>query len=264
MAPVAFIGTTALTRTAIVPPIPPDEVRYRWAVAAYLVLAVVIMWRRDRIPLGATVRTVAAFLAGAVLVVGAVRLVNGANGADGVNGMRTWTDLVVGNEPGLRAVTVAVESVPRPADPSQRLPLSFVKITAAGYLGAVHDVGSPNDGYRFTHRAGHQDQVTFADHYLIEQSRTRVAPLPPGSNCAAEPVDTAPAGSSVLVDTRRASQPGALRIARFGSLVDAPTVPLPRSTVGIIDLPADPPHVDGRAISYRFAAPAGVSLRLCS
>jgi hypothetical protein len=264
VAPLAFIGTTALTRTSIVPPIPPDEVRYRWAVAAYLVLAVVIMWRRDRIPLGATARTVGAVAAGVVLVVGGVRLVNGANGADGVNGMRNWTDLVVGNEPGLRAVTVAVESVPRPADPNQRLPLSFVKITAAGYLGAVRDVGSPNAGYRFSGRGGHHDQVTFADHYLIEQSRTRVVPLPSGLTCTASSTDTAPAGSSLLVDTRRASQTGSLRIARFGTLPDAPTVPLPRSSVGFIRLPADPPHVVGRAIDYLFAAPAGVSLRLCS
>jgi hypothetical protein len=264
VAPLAFIGTTALTRTAIVPPIPPDEVRYRWAVAAYVVLAVVIMWRRDRIPVGATARTVAACTAGAVLVVGGVRLVDGTSSADGVNGMRNWTDLVVGNEPGLRAVTVAVESVPRPANPNQRLPLSFVKITAAGYLGAVRDVGSPNAGYRFTDRGGHHDQVTFADHYLIEQSRTSVRPLPSDLTCTTAPTNTAPAGSSVLVDTRRATQPGALRIARFGTIPDAPIVPLPRSTVGVIRLPADPSYVDARALDYRFAAPAGVSLRVCS
>ena len=46
----AFIGSTALTRLTITPRIPPDELRYRWAVAAYLVLAVVVMWRPRRDP----------------------------------------------------------------------------------------------------------------------------------------------------------------------------------------------------------------------
>ncbi len=255
VAPLAFIVTTSLTRTAIVPPIPPDEVRYRWAVAAYLVLAAVVLWRRGRVHVERPVAIAAAVVASAVVVAGGVRL---------VDDMRAWTDLVVGNEPGLRAVTLAVETVDHPKDPQMRIPLSFVKITAEGYRAAVDDVGSPNEGHRFDATAHlHADQASFADHYLIEQSRTRLQPVPPGVTCTGPTAGTAPADHYVEVDTRGATGPGALRIARFGSLDDAPTVALPPSTTGIVHLPADPSYVDASAVPYRLSAPAGVSVRLC-
>jgi hypothetical protein len=231
-------------------------VRYRWAVAAYLVLVVVVAWPRGRVELPRPTTVVAGVVAMAVLVVGGVRL---------VGDMGDWRDLVVVNEPGLRAVTLSVETVKHPADPNKRLPLSFVKITAEGYLGAVDDVGSPNEGHIYRRPYGKADQTSFADRYLIEQSRTRIQPMPPSRNhCISPDIHEAPAGRTIAVDASAMATPGSLRIARFGSFADAPSVAVQPSSVGILHLPADPSYVDATAVPYRFEAPAGVTLVLCS
>ena len=83
-------------------------------------------------------RAGAAGLAFVVLALGAVQL---------VGGMREWTDKVAGAAPGLRAVLFSTEAVgPRRIDGDMRLPLSYVPVTASGYLGAVAAVGSPIAG----------------------------------------------------------------------------------------------------------------------
>ena len=169
-APAAFIVLTAVTRLTITPRIPPDELRYRWAIAAYLVMAVVVLWRpaTDRPdpaePPALVPRPARPVLLGAtfvVLALGAVQL---------LDGMQDWTDLVSGAAPGLRSNLFAAEAVGAGRiDPDLVLPLSYVPVTAGGYLGAVADVGSPIEGEDPAGFGGRPDQRRTADELLVEQ-----------------------------------------------------------------------------------------------
>lgn len=211
-APAAFIVLTAVTRLAIVPRIPPDELRYRWAIAAYLVAAVVVIWR-PRTSLGRTgitggpvgadeppdtgvvalprpvLRTAGAVTA-VVLALGAVQL---------LRGMQDWTDMVSGAAPGLRSNLFAVEAVgPDRIDPGLVLPLSYVPVTAGGYLGAVADVGSPIADQDPATFGGRPDQRTEADGILVAQLPVLLDGPPADASCTGR-VDPArvPPGSRI-------------------------------------------------------------------
>ncbi len=254
----AFCATTALTRVDIVPPIPPDEIRYRWAVAAYLVLVAVTAWpalreqtdeaSEPRVDPGLGI--VIGTLVGGLLFVGAVRL---------VGAMDDWTDTAVSGKPGLRAVLFAVESVGRDADGSTVLPLSYVPVTAAAYLGAVADVGSPLDG-TVVSTGGQPDQLRFADRYLISASGLTLSPGAFSPDCELLPPDGAIAPDSTLGVERVPGADSAIGIVRFG---DEP-VPL-EAPVGTssVELPTDRMGMDSADVVYRVSAPAGVTLFGC-
>lgn len=269
----AFIGSTALTRLTITPRIPPDELRYRWAVAAYLVLAVVVMWRprrdpdagddEDPAPRPLSPLVARAAMAGAfvVLALGAVQL---------VGGMREWTDKVAGAAPGLRAVLFSTEAVgPRRIDGDMRLPLSYVPVTASGYLGAVAAVGSPIAGVDPTDGdlvGGTEVARLDADRILVEQLPIR-AVGPPADTAPGEcrgTLDPAaiPPGSTVEVTGGVADVNRPISIARFSG---SPTVAVPADAAStLLVIPADAPAVAfaGRELPYRIDVP-GTELHLC-
>ena len=104
-APATFIVFTAVTRLDIVPAIPPDELRYSWAVAAYLVLAAVVASRRRALfDLDVATSVWVATLLGcaAVLLLGAVRL---------WGSMEDWNVQVATARPGPSSVLFATEAV---------------------------------------------------------------------------------------------------------------------------------------------------------
>jgi len=251
-APLLFIAFTALTRLTITPRIVPDELRYRWTIAAYLVMAVVMMWRpsdADR----ATLRRTAPFAGAAVavvLAVGAVRL------GDGIS---DWVDQVEAAIPGLRSSTFATEAVgTERVDPNIVLPLSFVVIRTGEYLDAVDDIGSPIDGMDPSTFRGNEDQNRIADRLLVGQlpvsDAASSAPCRPGA--APSGSVTAPPGSTVSV---RTPGPGAeVEIARFGDPPDGPVLALAAGDSTIM-IPADDRSVRdaGKDLGYRIPIPPG-------
>ncbi len=245
-APATFIVFTAVTRLDIVPAIPPDELRYSWAVAAYLVLAVVVAARRTamfevRVPEG--VWAGAVVVAVVVLVVGAVRL---------WDSMEAWNEQVATARPGLSSVLFATEAIGiERIDPDVVIPLSYVPVTTGGYLGAVADVGSPLADATAEDLGGALYNRQVADRLLVEQLGIEARPVP-RSTCSfgegAPPVG--PDGEVLL-------QPGdvielvhvgpdqpEVRLSRFAPVEDglALAVP-PGSTVVRIEVPPDAPSV---------------------
>lgn len=279
-APVVFIGVTTVTRLPIIPYIPPDELRYAWTVALYLVAVVVAVWPRRReasagivpdaaldpdaaIPAGPVVRRSAVVVAAVVLALGAVVL---------VDGMRSWARMVESATPGVRAALFAAEAVgPRRGDQDVILPLSYVPVTNGEYLHGVATVGSPITGMDpVAFRSGHPDQLHSADRLLVQGLPIRTTSAPPRSACAPGPAHGAvrvPAGSVVAVrDDRTGTATGAttvVRVARFARPadgIDVPVVAVAGAAVGWLHVPADAPGVRGAAVPYRVLVPVGVEV----
>ncbi|MDQ7993702.1 MAG: hypothetical protein REI45_13615, partial [Propionicimonas sp.] len=160
----AFIVFTAVTRIDIVPRIAPDELRYSWTIAAYLVLAVVVIVRPEplfdvRLPRAA--RAAAGAAAVLVIVLGAVQL---------VPDLTAWNDKVRDARPGLSSLVFATEAVgAERIDGDLVVPLSFVPVTAGAYLDAVASVGSPIAGLQADGLGGDDYQRGFADEILVTQ-----------------------------------------------------------------------------------------------
>ena len=245
-APATFIVFTAVTRLDIVPAIPPDELRYSWAVAAYLVLAVVVAARRTamfevRVPEG--VWAGAVVVAAVVLVVGAVRL---------WDSMEAWNEQVATARPGLSSVLFATEAIGiERIDPDVVIPLSYVPVTTGGYLGAVADVGSPLADATAEDLGGALYNRQVADRLLVEQLGIEARRVPRSTCSFGE------GGPPVGPDGEVLLQPGdvielvhvgpdqpEVRLSRFAPVDDglALAVP-PGSTVVRIEVPPDAPSV---------------------
>src|SRR5690606_1657467 len=147
-----------------------------------------------------------------------------------------------------------------------RLPLSYVPVTASGYLGAVAAVGSPIAGVDPTDGdlvGGTEVARLDADRILVEQLPIRVVG-PPGDSASGEcrgTLDPAaiPPGSTVEVTGGVA---GPIRIARFSG---SPTVVVPADAAStLLVIPADAPAAAsaGRGLPYRIDVP-GPELHLC-
>ena len=170
-----------------------------------------------------------------VLALGAVQL---------LDGMQDWTDLVSGAAPGLRSNLFAAEAVGAGRiDPDLVLPLSYVPVTAGGYLGAVADVGSPIEGEDPAGFGGRPDQRRTADELLVEQLPiTAVEPVRGGSGCGtpapdAAVLDAVAPGSTVYLAPQSAPGPPQVRISRF---LDEPAVSVPVGPDGnALSIPAD-------------------------
>ncbi|MEZ5322734.1 MAG: hypothetical protein R2698_11810 [Microthrixaceae bacterium] len=170
----AFAVLTAVSRIGVVPHIPPDELRYRWTVAAFLVLAAVPMmpgWPRRR----GDVWSRAFVGLGAVLVV--------VNGVLLVRDVDRWVTMVEQSKPGLAANLWVVEraAADRTLDATTRLPLSYVPVTAGDYIGAVGAVGSPIAGWPLDALGGTAASRRQADEALVRQYRVRL--VPPDQTC---------------------------------------------------------------------------------
>jgi hypothetical protein len=211
-APLLFAGLTAFSRLHVVPAIPPDELRYRWTVAAGIVLAVVCLWPRASEGSAAAVRrwsptqqaagavAVVAIVAGAVVLMGDVR---------------DWVDTVVAAAPGLRAELFAAEATRGSTPGGHVLPLSYVPVTERGYLDAIDDVGSPLDGFDPAGFGGSADHRRSADELLAASARPIDPTTVDRSRCA-RTADRGQVsqGTTVIVESSDGSRP-TVRLARF-------------------------------------------------
>lgn len=263
-APIGFALSTALTRLDIVPAIPPDELRYSWSIAAYLVVAAVVLWRPDEwvrshrpTALGASA------LAAVVVVIGAVQL---------VDDMGEWADTVAAARPGLTAVLRATEAIgAERIDPDRVLPLSYVPVTAGGYLDAVDAVGSPVDGAPVTVAA---ENGVNADVLLVEQ--LDVALRPAEGDCAvpgaSTTIGTGPfevaAGAELRIRDVPVGSPES-GLSRFSAQDAAVALawPAPPADLGpegvVLELPGDVEGSTSATLPYRLSLPAGATLELC-
>ena len=281
-APIVFIGVTTVTRLPIIPYIPPDELRYAWTVALYLVAVVIAVWPRRRgstaglvadravdpdvaIPLARSARTAAVAVTSIVLVVGAVVL---------VDGMRDWAGMVRSATPGVRAALFAAEAVGADrGDQDVVLPLSYVPVSNGEYLHGVDSVGSPIAGMNpqaFAFPAGRADQVRTADALLVDQlpiggSAEHPAACPSiAAEASSEPeVIDVPDGSWVLLSPNSSDDLTRLSVlvARFAGPSDGRPVEIDVTNgVGWMHIPADAGELDGASVPYRIVVPAGVSV----
>ncbi|MFN7148886.1 MAG: hypothetical protein ACK4V6_05335 [Microthrixaceae bacterium] len=263
-APTGFALSTALTRLDIVPAIPPDELRYSWSIAAYLVIAAVVLWRPDEwlrshrpVALGISA------LAAVVVVIGAVQL---------VDDMGDWADTVAAARPGLTAVLRATEAIgAERIDPERVLPLSYVPVTAGDYLAAVAAVGSPVGGA--PDRVAAENGVN-ADLLLLEQLDVALRPAEagctvPGTVRSVESgVVEFAAGSELRIRDipADAAEPGLSRFAAQDAAVPLawPVPPVDLGPEGVsLALPGDVDGGASAALPYRLTLPAGATVELC-
>lgn len=261
-APATFILFTAVTRLDIVPAIPPDELRYSWAVAAYLVLAAVVAARRTpmfdvTVPRGASIA--AAAVAVVVLGLGAVRL---------WDSMQDWNRQVAEARPGLSTVLFATEAIGADRiDPDVVIPLSYVPVTTGGYLSAAADVGSPIAEATAADLGGAAYNRQVADQLLVEQLDLRAEPIE-APQCASSSASSATAavtlqpGSVVELQGPFATP---LRVSRFSAPEDARELPGPVDGLVQVRIPDDSPAVAGmpglaERYPYRLQVPPGVQV----
>ncbi len=267
-APATFVLFTAVTRLDIVPAIPPDELRYSWAVAAYLVLAVVVAtrpgrWFEVQVPPAAWAATIA--LVTGLLAFGAVRL---------WGSMQDWNEQVATARPGLSTVLFATEAIGlERIDPDVVIPLSYVPVTTGGYLEAVADVGSPIAAADADDLGGADYNREVADELLVDQLDIAVSSGDGGvDGCESSPDETTfsgeyrlQPGDRVLIESTSASP---VRIARFAT---SQTQEIGEVAPGasLLQIPDDDPAVaDMEGLDqrwpYRLLVAPGVVVRRCS
>lgn len=246
-APLLFVALTAYTRLGVVPAIPPDEFRYRWTIAAFLVFAIVSAWRQPHPPLlPAILRPAAAIAVILVVFAGAAIVVRDAH---------RWAEMVRAAAPGLRVELFAAEAVGDRVEPDHVLPLSYVPVTLGGYLAAVADVGSPLDGHLASGYGGSVEHRRSADRLLA------LLPARPGTDASTDcaPIDAADLrvapGTTVIVSAAPGATPTAT-MARFGDrplpvewlrrVEDTWQVRVPRDAHARVGAPAYRLTVDGR------------------
>jgi hypothetical protein len=266
-APVAFIVFTAVTRIDIVPRIAPDELRYSWTIAAYLVLAVVVLVRPE--PLFATVVVprgawaAAGAAAALVVVLGAVQL---------VPDLTAWNDKVRDARPGLSSLVFATEAVGAERIDGERvIPLSFVPVTAGAYLDAVASVGSPIAGFGADGLGGDDYQRGFADELLVSQLPVELRERPSqGVDCeapegasGASELTVAP-GTTVLLraEIARAEAGGEVTVQRLGPPGEPQRLMLSLGTAWLV-VPADAPNSSDVSLPYRVSLPSGLWSVVC-
>jgi hypothetical protein len=265
-APATFILFTAVTRLDIVPAIPPDELRYSWAVAAYLVLAAVVAARRTpmfdvTVPSGAWIAAAAVALV--VLGLGAVRL---------WDSMQDWNRQVAEARPGLSTVLFATEAIGADRiDPDVVIPLSYVPVTTGGYLSAAADVGSPIAEATAADLGGAAYNRQVADQLLVEQLGIRLEASGIDGCRGAQPLTPDADGSYSLQPGQRvfvadASGAGSplVRLSRFAPLEDAIELG-PGGETFDLALPSDDPSVArlpglDRLWPYRVTVDGGFAL----
>jgi hypothetical protein len=256
VAPFLFAGLTAFTRLHVVPAIPPDENRYRWTIAAGLVLAVVCMWRSSPRP--------TALPRWAMPALGVVALaVVGIGGGELMRDIRTWDDTVTTGAPGLRAEVFAAEAVGSRVDQRHVLPLSYVPVTLGAYRKAIADIGSPLGGWSAADFGGTIDHRLSADTLLAMGTRTSGFTAPSGAGCtnyqSGTPIE--PGQVIALVDEVRLSY----RLGRFSPhgvpIHLAP--PDPKSPGAFLEIPRDAQGTPEGAPPYRLFSSRFVHLLRC-
>jgi hypothetical protein len=255
-APLLFAVLTAITRLGVVPHIPPDEFRYRWTIAAGLVLAAVSLWRTDRPAPSVTAwpRLQQAGLAlGVVLAVaGAVVLVRDS---------QEWTDTVVAAAPGLRAELFAAEATRGSTPADHVLPLSYVPVTQGEYLDAIDDVGSPLEGLDPATFGGSEDHRRSADRLLADALERHASDFAGNATtCVAKgPHLQVPPGTLVRVDSTDSTVQ--VRLARFSTDGVAVTT-VDRPDGRYLSIPEDAPGTPRYGPDYRVVTtpPTGESV----
>jgi hypothetical protein len=264
-APLAFAVFTAMTRIGIVPEIPPDELRYSWAVAAFLVLAAVVACR-PRPLVGSSLPPAAPWalvgLAIVVLLAGSVRL---------VGDLQEWNARVRDARPGLGALLLATEAVGlERIDPDRVIPVSYVPVTTGGYLGAVEAIGSPVAGEEPVAGTGEPYALRTADEILVSELPVIVEPVPgPVAACAAptrpDELEVVPGSVVELRDDPSVDVPPAEAggLSRFGGAVEPVPLPLRERGPVRVSIPDDADGSTPVGLPYRLRVPEGTTAHVC-
>ncbi len=180
-APIAFALLTAYSRIGVVPAIPPDETRYRWAIAAWIVLVVIrlahhISQRTMSEGASNTVRypRMGRFIPSVIIALIA------ANAITLFHGFHAWVDRARITVQPISAALWGLEAAwDAPAPNFDRtLPLSFVRITAGDYRDAQSMITSPMRARSLNTVAGRTPQHFEADQWLIAELQIAIEPLP--------------------------------------------------------------------------------------
>ncbi len=185
-APLAFVAVTSATRVGVFPPIPPDELRYRWTLAAMLILLAARLWSlRTQTKHEALVHRLVPALAVVMLLANVWTL---------RTEMRGWVQRADATVSGISAALWATQAgtgAPHQID-SHTLPVSYVKVTSGEYRAALGSFSSPIAGKDPGSFYGTSPQHFEADKILFSElgiALTPAASIPNPDACDAAPSD---------------------------------------------------------------------------
>jgi len=281
-APVAFAVLTAVSRIGVVPAIPPDELRYRWTIGAFVVFATVLLLaaviETDRVADRGADRVVVLRpqVLMAMAAIAAVAIVVDAGMLAHQSG--DWARTVETATRGVRANLWEAEAAQAAGvlDRDRALPVSYVKVTAGEYVDAVADLGSPLVGFGRGDFGANPDSANAADQAFVDDFGVRlepaVGPAPTDPSCGRHGVGdtielTVEPGTTARIEPLDA--PVEVRFLLFGhetapaAGAAVPTVqgvPLGTATAGaptevrLPALPAGAPVADYRLVFSGYAS----------
>lgn len=228
----AFLAITAVGRNAMgeqfgLPTIPPETDRYAWVDGLLVVCLLVQCLRACRLP---TVAVAAAL----VLVA--------ANAAALAPDLPDYRTTVRSSERSVRTVLVATDALGERADQSRDLPLGFLVVPTADYLGFARHFGSPVAGVsdaalgdEQTRRVSDRWMLEDLDLHLAGETASDCRPLS-GASSSGGAIVRAPA--TVLV--RAGETMAEVHVRRLARAFGAPALgEVPAGTAAVIRFPAD-------------------------
>ncbi len=211
-----------------VPPIAADSDRYLWVNAILLICLAAHVLRGRRVP-------VVAIVAAAALTIG--------NGAVLADRLYHYRDTAVSNARDLRSYLVAVDAVGEKVDRSRPMPMGFIPVSTAAYLGLEHHFGSPVTGISLDSLGGEDSRIG-ADGWMVRDLGIHVrAGDVPSSDCVAVPAaDTEGAAvrGQARIVIRATDQPVTVTVRRLARMFDGPPIgDVPVGGTGVVDIPVD-------------------------
>jgi hypothetical protein len=212
-----------------VPPIAADSDRYLWVNAILLICLTVHLLRGRRLP------------AVAIIAAAGLTIVNGAVLTDRLYHYR---DTPVSNAAGIRSYLVAVDAVGDKVDRSRPMPMGFIPVSTAEYLGLARHYGSPVAGISLD-ALGNEESRVGADGWIVHDLGIRVHVGGGSTQPACAALDAAgPDGATVKapasVVIRATDEPVMVLVRRLATRFDAPPIgEVPAGATGVVDLSLD-------------------------
>lgn len=223
IAPVSFAVITAISRVGATPSVPPEELRYQWTVAAFVVLMIVNLLPTRASELQTSpehTRTLTGpseWAARATFAVALLAVL--VNGIQLLRDIRHWESDISRRVRGVRDNLWVVDFAAERdvVDRGRIIPVSYVPVRTGDYLDGIEDIGNPLEGEPRELFGGFEDARDLADEAFVAQAAPLFAstvvadcrepivltaqsfPIPPGSRVSISATDPSEPNSIVQV-----------------------------------------------------------------
>lgn len=256
-APVAFSLVTAISRIGVVPAIPPDELRYRWTLAAMLILLAIRMFRiAPRLMIHRRAQQMVVICLAGIFAVNVQTLLSEMDG---------WVERASLTKGPIAAALWETEATTGLGHElnDRTLPVSFVRVTSGDYRHTITEIGSALTDHAGSAHRGNSPQHLEADTALLAESGLRSERTSGLSGCTPIVADSTSALSFPPDATVRLTSGTEDVSLRIGVLSDGvPFRTLSAATTGYLRFPRLNTAVHHYA--YRIVPQPGLEVSRCS